>query len=73
MNHWSTAVVAMFTIGLTIYIVAEHNDNGGWIYLLLLLMGVAFFYKDFQNEMKILGFLSADTGAPNSTPGRGPY
>ena len=51
---WHTYLIAMLMIGGTVYMVAQANDTGAWVYVVILLLGIALWSSNFQSELASL-------------------
>jgi uncharacterized membrane protein len=51
---WHTYLIAMFMIGGTVYFVAQWSDEGAWVYVLILLLGIAMWSANFSQELQNL-------------------
>lgn len=63
---WHTVLISSFIVGITVYIISDISDSGGWVYVLILLLGASLVWPGFTAQ---LNTLSGNTSAPEK---RGP-
>lgn len=68
---WHVLLPAMFGVGLTVYIASQISDEIGWLYVLILLLGMMIAYKSFATEFNnVFGHnLQSPQRAPGQTTG----
>jgi len=70
---WHGWILAAFVVGLTVYIASNINDQVGWWYVLILLLGISLLYKDFSPNLRsltgLLPYQLPNTQAPGNTSG----
>lgn len=67
---FGTFAFALGIIGLSVYFVAQANDEAGWWYIAILLLGLMLTQKNFASQLYQLGF-PQQTGTAKATPGQG--
>ena len=74
MMQWHVVVIAVFAIGASVYLVGHSDDTAGWLYVGILLLGMAAAFPQLGPELTIL-FGQANTQAPQRQPGQvtGPF
>lgn len=50
---WHVAIMAIFIVGISIYIISTNNDKAGWIYVILLLLGITVAVKSFPYQLSL--------------------
>jgi len=79
---WHAWILAAFVVGMSVYVVSNLDVNYGWVYVLLLLLGISLLHNNFKSELSKLGnsipyaggnlpFPVPSTGAPGG-PNSGP-
>jgi hypothetical protein len=71
MPDWHVFVIGLFAVSATVYVLSHFNDEMGWIYVIILLLGMMLAIKSFGTELA--GFFG-NVNPPTRIPGQtGPY
>lgn len=68
--QWHTVLISAFVVGITVYVVSDISESGGWVYVLILLLGASLIWPGFSGQLNSLG---GNTGAPTKPVKPGPY
>ena len=70
--QWHTVLIATFVVGMSVYLIANWHDTGGWVYVIILLLAATLVWPNFSSEL--MG-LRGNTSPPSRAPGQttGPY
>ena len=70
---WHTVLIAAFIVSMTIYVVADRDDTAGWIYVLILLLGITIAFPGFREGLAL--FNAKNNPLPQRQPGQttGPF
>jgi len=68
---WHTILISAFIVSMTIYVIAERNDTAGWVYVLILLLGITLVFPGFREGLALFNAKNVDR--PQQSPGGGPF